>query len=110
MGANPYLWVSQLILVTPLRVKSNGTVGKPARERKGTRNEPRQQSTCRGSLPFLRRARRERAEMSSMMPWGKFGAEPTSRIVLLLIRAETLEMETWYSGAGQATRWTLILK
>ena len=86
LGAKPYLCVSQLMLVTPLRAKSKGVVSKPARARKGTRKEPRQQSTCRGRR--LRSARREREAMSSMMPWGKLGAEPTRRIVLLLISRE----------------------
>ena len=78
------------MLVTPLTVKSKGTMGNPARARKGTRKEPRQQSMCKGSLPFFLRARREREGMSSIMPWGKFGADPTKRTVLLLIRRETL--------------------
>ncbi len=54
--------------MTPFRVKSKGTVGNPARARKGTRKEPRQQSTWRGRDPFLRRARRDRDVMSSIMP------------------------------------------
>ena len=92
LGAKPYLCVSQLILVTPLRAKSNGTEGNPARERKGMRNDPRQQSTWRGR--DLRRASRERALMSSMMPWEKEGADPTRRTVLLLMSREMLGMCT----------------
>lgn len=88
LGAKPYLCVSQLILVTPLRLKSNGAEGNPARERNGTRKDPRQQSTWRGS--DFRRARRDSVVMSSMMPCAKEGAEPTRRIVLLLIRREML--------------------
>ena len=60
--------VGLLTLVTPSRLKSNGTDGKPARARNGTRKEPRQQSTCSGRERFRRIARRERAGMSSMMP------------------------------------------
>lgn len=48
--------------------------------------------------------------MSSMMPWGKLGAEPTRRTVLLLMRRVTVEIETRYFGLGQGIRWTLILK
>ena len=92
-GANPYLCVSQLMLVTPLSLKSKSSVSKPAFSRKGTRNDPRQQSTWRGTLRF--RASLERDEMSSIMPWGKLGAEPTKRMVLLFIRRETLGMCTW---------------
>lgn len=93
LGAKPYLCVSQLMEVTPRRRKSKGTVGKPAAERKGTRNEPRQQSTWRGMC--RRRASLEREAMSSMMPWGKLGAEPTRRTVLLLMRRETRRVSTW---------------
>ena len=92
LGANPYLCVSQLMLVTPLLTKSKGGAGKPARARKGTRKEPRQQSTCRGKV--FRRARRERAAMSSITPCGKEGADPTRRIVLLFIRRLMLGMWT----------------
>lgn len=92
LGAKPYLCVSQLMLVTPLRVKSNGADGNPARERKGMRKEPRQQSTWRGR--DLRRASRERAEMSSMMPWEKEGADPTRRMVFRLMSREMLGMCT----------------
>ena len=49
-------------LVTPGTRKSNGTVSNPARSRNGTRNEPRQQSTCKPSR--CRIARSESAEMS----------------------------------------------
>lgn len=49
-------------LVTPGTRKSNGTVLNPAFSRKGTRNEPRQQSTCRPRPCFI--ARSESAEMS----------------------------------------------
>lgn len=87
------------MLVTPLRMKSKGSQGKPARERNGTRNEPRQQSTWRGRE--LRSARRESADMSSMIPCGKDGAEPTRRMVLPLIRREMLGIWTLYEGAGQ---------
>ena len=73
-------------------MKSNGVVSKPARERKGTRKEPRQQSTCRGRRFLM--ARRESVEMSSIIPWGKLGQEPTRRTVLLFIRRETLEVCT----------------
>ncbi len=93
LGAKPYLCVSQLMEVTPLRRKSKGVVSKPAFSRKGTRKEPRQQSTCRGSC-FLR-AILERAEMSSMIPCGKLGAEPTRRMVLRLMRRETRRVSTW---------------
>ena len=48
--------------------------------------------------------------MSSMMPCAKDGAEPTRRIVLLLIRREMLGIWTLKEGAGQATRWILIPK
>ena len=86
LGAKPYLWVSQLILVTPLRVKSNGVVANPARARNGIRNEPRQASTWSGIR--LRMATRDKAAMSSMIPCGKVGAEPTRIMVLVLIRRE----------------------
>ena len=102
LGAKPYLWVSQLMLVTPLRRKSKSSDSKPARERKGTMKEPRQQSTWSGILRLM--ARRERDDMSSMMPWGKLGAEPTRRMVLLLMRRETLEIVTRWDGLAQATR------
>jgi hypothetical protein len=93
LGAKPYLCVSHEIDVTPLRRKSKSVVSKPALSRKGTRKEPRQQSTWRGSFFF--RARRESEVMSSMMPWGKLGAEPTRRIVLPLMRRATEGMSTW---------------
>ena len=48
--------------------------------------------------------------MSSMMPWGKFGADPTSSTVLPLMRRETCEILTWYAGAGQETKWILMPK
>jgi hypothetical protein len=48
--------------------------------------------------------------MSSIIPWGKLGAEPTRSTVLLLMSRETLLTSTWYVGAGQATRWTLMPK
>jgi hypothetical protein len=79
--------------VTPLRRKSKGTASKPALERKGRRKEPRQQSTWRGRLRL--RASLERAAMSSMMPCGKLGAEPTRRIVLRLMRRLVRRMSTW---------------
>lgn len=93
MGAKPYLCVSQLIDVTPLSRKSKGVVSKPAFSRNGMRKEPRQQSTCSGR--FLLSAILESAEMSSMMPCGKFGAEPTRRMVLRLTRRETRRVSTW---------------
>src|ERR1700733_5242104 len=86
LGAKPYLCVSQLMLVTPLSLKSKSSVSKPALSRKGTRNEPRQQSTCRGILRLS--ASLESADMSSMMPCGKLGADPTMRMVLLLTRRD----------------------
>lgn len=91
-GAKPYLCVSQEMDVTPLTRKSKGSVGKPARERKGTRKEPRQQSTWR--FMFREEARRPREGMSSIIPWGKFGAEPTRRMVFVFRRRETWGMET----------------
>ena len=91
-GAKPYLWVSQLMLVTPFNLKSKSSVSKPAFSRKGTRKEPRQQSTCNGILRLM--ASLERALMSSMIPWGKFGADPTRRTVLLLMSRVTLLMST----------------
>ena len=54
--------------------------------------EPRQQSTCNGS--FFLWASLLRLEMSSMMPWGKLGALPTSRTVLGFIKRETEGMCT----------------
>jgi hypothetical protein len=36
----------------------------------------------------------EREDISSIIPWGKFGAEPTRRTVLLLMRRDTLGMWT----------------
>jgi hypothetical protein len=87
LGAKPYLCVSTEMLVTPGTRKSKSGASKPARERKGMTKEPRQQSTWRGS--FLARARRESAGMSSTIPCGKLGAEPTRRMVLLLIRRTT---------------------
>lgn len=48
--------------------------------------------------------------MSSMMPWGKFGALPTRRMVLEFRRRETWLSETLYEGAGQGTRWTRMRK
>lgn len=81
------------MLVTPLSLKSKSSVSKPAWERKGTRKDPRQQSTCRGILRLA--AREERDVIGSIMPWGKFGAEPTRRIVLLLTRRVTARMSTW---------------
>lgn len=108
MGAKPYLWVSQLMLVTPFSLKSKSSVSKPAFSKKGTKNDPRQQSTCNGILRFT--ASLERAVMSSIIPWGKLGAEPTRSTVLLLMSRETLLTSTWYVGAGQATRWTLMPK
>lgn len=93
MGAKPYLCVSQLMEVTPLRRKSKGTVSKPAFSRKGRRKEPRQQSTWSGRR-FLS-ASLDSAEMSSMMPCGKLGAEPTRRMVLLLMRRATRRTSTW---------------
>jgi hypothetical protein len=108
LGAKPYLWVSQLMLVTPFSLKSKSSVSKPAFSKKGTRNDPRQQSTCNGILRFT--ASLERAVMSSIIPWGKLGAEPTRSTVLLLMSRETLLTSTWYVGAVQATRWTLMPK
>ena len=95
------------MLVTPLRVKSKGVVGKPARERKGTRKEPRQQSTCRGR--DLRKARRERAAMSSMMPCAKEGSEPTKDRVAIDESRDAGNVNA-EEGAGQATKWTLMPK
>jgi hypothetical protein len=51
------------------------------------RKDPRQQSTCRGIFFLI--AKRESEVISSIMPWGKFGAEPTRRMVFELIRRET---------------------
>lgn len=48
--------------------------------------------------------------MSSMMPWGKLGAEPTRRTVLELMSRATDGICTWYAGAGQSTRWILMPK
>jgi hypothetical protein len=81
------------MLVTPLSLKSNNSVSKPAFSRKGTRKDPRQQSTCRGI--FLLTASLERPEMSSMIPWGKLGAEPTRITVLLFMRRDTDGRWTW---------------
>jgi hypothetical protein len=54
------------MLVTPFSLKSKGSVSKPAFSRNGTRKEPRQQSTCNGSLRF--NASLDRELMSSIMP------------------------------------------
>lgn len=54
------------MLVTPLSLKSKSSVSKPALSRKGTRKDPRQQSTCSGILRFT--ASLERELMSSMIP------------------------------------------
>jgi hypothetical protein len=56
------------------------------------RKEPRQQSTWRGMEWEM--ARRERAGISSTMPWGKLGAEPTRRIVFGFMRRRSLGTET----------------
>ena len=85
LGPKPYLWVSQLILVTPSREKSNGLslylpfaspLESPVTLRKGTMNEPRQQSTCKPILCFLASA--ESWMMSSWFPSGKLMHEPAS--------------------------------
>lgn len=108
LGAKPYLWVSQLILVTPARRKSNGSVGKPAFSRYGIRKDPRQQSTWSGI--FFLTASLESAETSSIMPCGKFGAEATNRTVFELMRRATDGMWTLYVGDLQSTRCTFIPK
>jgi len=81
------------MLVTPLSLKSKSSVSNPAFSRNGTRKEPKQQSTWSGILRFT--ASLEREDMSSIMPWGKLGAEPMSRTVLLFIRRETALISTW---------------
>lgn len=81
------------MLVTPLSLKSKSSVSKPAFSRKGTRKDPRQQSTWSGILRLT--ASLEREVISSIMPWGKLGAEPTRRTVLLLMRRATDGMWTW---------------
>ena len=75
LGAKPYLCVSQDMDVTPLSRKSNVSMGKPDFVRKGRRKEPRHASTWKGMR--RRRAMRDRPVRSSIMPWGKLGAEPT---------------------------------
>ena len=71
------LWVSQLMLATPLTRKSLiGMSWKPACSMKGSRKPPRQASTWTG-MPCLRPSCAMSA-MGSAMPWGKLGTEPTS--------------------------------
>ena len=75
LGAKPYLCTSQLILDTPSSRKSNGSVGYPAFSKYGTIKEPKQASTCSGTR--RRMAMRESAAISSIVPNGKLGADPT---------------------------------
>ena len=70
-GAKPYLCVSTLMDVTPGRRKSRyeeEAMGKPAEFRRGTRKEPKQQSTCKGNECV--KASLESAASGSMMPCG----------------------------------------
>lgn len=71
------------MLVTPGTEKSKGSILKPAFDMKGTKKEPKQQSTCIPILCFDASA--ASSEMLSMIPSGKLGAEPTSAIVLALM-------------------------
>lgn len=66
--------VSHDIEVTPSTLKSKGWAGNPASSKNGTKKLPKQQSTCIPILRFFAIA--ANVGISSIIPCGKFGADP----------------------------------
>ena len=133
------LCVSQLILITPGRRKSNGFIGNPASSMKAIRKPPRHASTCNG-IPcwtaILKQSgwRKRSSAMStweissigSIEPCGKLGADATSfkRIrrrfsseqqdltmhVFLVIARRIFFRSTMHVWGSSGIRFKMILK